>query len=63
MPLLSDDEKAVYALLSDEPKASESIAQTMSLPQGRATALLMMLQVKGLAKELPGNLYIKILKG
>ena len=63
MPLLSDDEKAVLALLSDEPKASESIAQTMSLPQGRATALLMMLQVKGLAKELPGNLYIKILKG
>jgi DNA processing protein len=56
---MSGEEEALYKLLSVEPvHLDELIDRTGLLPQ-KAMAALMYLEIKGLARQMPGKLYIR----
>ena len=55
--VLSETEKAVLRALKEQSKSADEIAQTCSLPAGKALAILMSLEIKKLIKELPGGQY------
>lgn len=58
-PNLKGDEKQVYDALAREPQhADEVIAETNLLP-GTVSASLVSLRLKGLIRQLPGNLYAR----
>lgn len=56
-PALSGDEAAVYAALTPEPILADLLTEHTGLPPQRLLAAMTMLQIKGLAKKLPGNRY------
>ncbi|MCI8590640.1 MAG: DNA-protecting protein DprA [Clostridiales bacterium] len=55
--LLSETEKAVLQALAKQPKSADEIAETCSLPAGKALSVLMSLEIKKMIKELPGGQY------
>ena len=56
---LSDEEKATYGCLGREPLHVEQIITQAKLEPGRVNASLISLRLKGLVKQLPGNLFIR----
>jgi DNA processing protein len=56
---LSDDEKAIYDCLSKEPLQIDQIIADANLPPGNINASLISLRLKGLIKQLPGNMFLR----
>ena len=56
---LTDSEKKVYDCLSKEPSHIDQIIMETDLPPGIINAGLISLRLKGLIKQLPGNLFLK----
>jgi len=56
---LSDDEKAIYNCLSKEPLQIDQIIADANLPPGSINAGLISLRLKGLIKQLPGNMFLR----
>jgi transposase-like protein len=56
---LLPDEELIHNLLSDQPTPINSLITASGLPISQAIATLMMLQLAGLAKALPGDNYTK----
>ena len=56
---LSDDEKTIYGCLNKEPLHVEQIITDTNLAAGDINAGLISLRLKGLIKQLPGNLFLR----
>ena len=56
---LSESEKKLYDYLSKEPAHIDQIIAETNLPPGSINAGLISLRLKGLIKQLPGNLFLK----
>lgn len=56
---LSDDERTVYESLDGEPKHIEEIIALTNLAAGAVNATVISLRLKGLLKQLPGNLFMR----
>lgn len=54
---LSAEERAVVALLQKEDLLFEELAQSLSLPAAQLNSLLTILELTGIIKKSPGNLY------
>lgn len=57
---MTEPERAVYNVLSDEPLHVDEVAVNSGSPQAKALQALLGLQLKGVVKELPGKKFIKI---
>lgn len=55
---LSDAEERIYGLLTSDPQSIDRVMADSGLPAGSVAAALLMLEVKGLARQLPGAAYI-----
>ena len=55
----TDDEKKVYDALGKEPLHIDQIIVDTDVPAGNVNAGLISLQLKGLIKQLPGNLFLR----
>jgi len=58
-PALNDHERAVSEQLSHEERSVDQLAAATGLAESRVTSTLIMLQLKGLARQLPGNLFVR----
>jgi DprA winged helix domain len=56
---LSSDEMEIYKLLLDQPTSADSLVNATGWPVNRVSGTLIMLQLAGLAKALPGDNYVK----
>jgi len=56
---LTDEEKNIYSGLDKEPLHIDQIIADTDLPAGTVNAGLVSLQLKGLIKQLPGNLFLR----
>lgn len=56
---LKDHEKAVHELLSKEPQHIDQIITDANLPAGVVNASLVSLRLKGIIRQLPGNLFVR----
>jgi DNA processing protein len=56
---LADDEKTIYGSLGKEPLHIEQLIEDTNLPAGSINASLISLRLKGLIKQLPGNLFVR----
>ena len=56
---LRDDERAVLEVLSAEAVSLEAIADATGQPAARIAATLIGLQLRGLARQLPGNVFVR----
>ena len=57
---LSPGEQKVWLALEVEPRHVDDIAQSADLPPGAVNGALVLLEIKGLAKRWPGNLFVKV---
>ncbi|HSW47152.1 MAG TPA: DNA-processing protein DprA [Phycisphaerae bacterium] len=57
---LRDDERAVLDVLNTEAVSIESIARATGQPAARIAATLIGLQLRGLARQLPGNIFVRV---
>ena len=55
-PQLSDEEKLVVAQLKQGRRLRDDVIAEAALPAGQVSALLTMLEIKGVVKRLPGNM-------
>ena len=55
-PQLSDEEKLVVAQLRQGRRLRDDVIAEAALPAGQVSALLTMLEIKGVVKRLPGNM-------
>jgi len=61
-PDLSVSELAVYRLLSaDEPAHIDALSEASAIPVAALAGALLNLEVRGLARQLPGKCFVKIL--
>ena len=59
---LTPSEKKLYDLLnSDEPQAIDEIVERSGLNSSEVLATLFDLEMKGIIRQLPGNLFSKVL--
>lgn len=56
---LGDDERRVLEALDQQGQSIEAVADATGLPPGRVASILVSLQLKGLARQLPGNLFVR----
>jgi len=56
---LSSDEKSVYDCLNTDPIHVEQIITELELPAGSVSAAVVSLRLKGLIKQLPGNMFVR----
>jgi len=59
-PKLEKEEKIIYEILSDEPKHIDKIAVSSTLPVSQVLSGLTRLEIRKLAKELPGKMFVKM---
>lgn len=57
--VLSEDEDRIYGFIFSHPTPLEEIIEQGRLHSGRATAILTILEVKGLIKQLEGKMFIR----
>ncbi len=57
---LSGEERTIVETLSFEPKHVDAIVGATGIPLPAVNAALMLLEMKGLVRRFPGNLYVKI---
>ncbi len=60
LPALTDDEQAILAALSLQQRHVDEIIQGCAIPSSRASAGLLMLELKGLVRRLPGNMFVRV---
>lgn len=56
---MSLEEETIYKLLSLEPVSIDELIMKAGILPQKVMAALMYLEIKGLAKQLPGKLYIR----
>jgi len=56
---LNPSEKSVYAFLHSDPVDIEQVIADSQLPAGSVNAAIVSLRLKGLIKQLPGNLFVR----
>jgi DNA processing protein len=56
---MSAEEEALYGLLSLEPVHLDDLIERTGLSPQKAMAALMYLEIKGLARQMPGKLYVR----
>ena len=54
---LTTDERAVVAYVTDEPRHMDELASRLGRPVQQVAALLVSLEIKGVVRQLPGQLY------
>lgn len=54
---LSTEEKTVAAALSEKPKYIDTLVRETNYPAGKISAIMTMLEIKGIARSYPGNSY------
>lgn len=59
-PDFSDDENKVWLALDVEPRHLDDVAEQAGLEIRIANSAIVMLEIKGAVKKLPGNLFVKI---
>jgi DNA processing protein len=59
MAKLNDDERHVFVALDRQGQSIEVIAEVTERSPSRVASLLLTLQIKGLARQLPGNMFIR----
>ncbi|HEV3048798.1 MAG TPA: DNA-processing protein DprA, partial [Longimicrobium sp.] len=59
-PTLTCEEATLFALLGPEPQPVDDLILESDLPAGAVNAALMMLEVKGVARRLPGNTFVRL---
>lgn len=59
-PELTPEEAALLALLSQDPKPVDDLILESGLPASRVSAGLLTLELKDVARRLPGNAYIRV---
>lgn len=57
---LSSDEQAVLEALSFQPRHVDELIAETQMPIARVNSALMLLEMKGLARRFPGNMYVRI---
>ena len=60
VPVLEDDEAALYSALSPEPMHIDELIVKTGLPAARVTSLLLALELRGAVRQLPGRSCIKV---
>ncbi|MBI3269539.1 MAG: DNA-protecting protein DprA [Planctomycetes bacterium] len=58
-PELDEKEEILFGLLGSEPIDIDSLTTDSSLPPSSVSATLLLLEMKGLAKQLPGKLFVR----
>ncbi|NLX12557.1 MAG: DNA-protecting protein DprA [Phycisphaerales bacterium] len=61
--VLNEDERRIIDSLDHEETAFETIAESSGLPTAKVAATLIALQLKGLVRQLPGNVFIRLNTG
>jgi DNA processing protein len=56
---LSPPEKSIYDYLHSEPAHVEQIISELELPAGSVNSAIVSLRLKGLIKQLPGNMFVR----
>jgi len=56
---LSSDEEKILGRLSKEPAQIEEIMAETGLGAGSVSAVLVGLQLKGVVRQLPGNMFVR----
>jgi DNA processing protein len=59
LPALSREEEAVFQVITDEPKHIDRIMGDCGAAAGALSGVLITLELKGLAKQLPGKYYVR----
>lgn len=59
LPALSRDEENVYQCMTSEPKHVDAIMNECRTTAGKLSGVLTTLELKGLAKQLPGKYYVR----
>jgi DNA processing protein len=59
-PTLSKDERIVYECLSAEPRHIDELTTVLRLAPAKTAGVLLQLELKGAARQLAGNLFIRI---
>ena len=57
---LAGDERSIFAALSLQQKHVDAIIHECQIPSSRASAGLLMLELKGLVRRLPGNMFMRV---
>lgn len=57
---LSQTEKPVYEQLSDEPQHIDDLVEQCRIPVSQLMAVLLNLELKGIIKQLPGKLFLRV---
>ncbi|RMD96805.1 MAG: DNA-protecting protein DprA [Deltaproteobacteria bacterium] len=58
-PELTEDEAALYPLLGETPIHIDTLSERSGLPIGRVNEILLALELKGMAAQLPGLFYVR----
>jgi DNA processing protein len=56
---LTDPEKRLVVPLSDDPMPIDELISSSGIEVGEAAGLLLMLEMRGIVKQLPGKLYVR----
>lgn len=56
---LKPEEEALYDALGRQEQSIEMLAEATGLPAARIASMLITLQLRGLARQLPGNLFVR----
>lgn len=59
LPHLTNGEKKVYNIISDTPVSSDHIIAKTGISAAEVMSLLLLMEMKGLVKQLPGHRYVK----
>jgi len=59
LPALTREEETVYRFITDEPKHIDSIMNESRSSAAKLSGVLITLELKGLAKQLPGKYYVR----
>jgi DNA processing protein len=59
LPVLTREEETVFRCITNEPKHIDSIMNECSATPGKLNGVLINLELKGLAKQLPGKYYVR----
>lgn len=59
-PPLTGEESTLFALLGPEPQPVDDLILESDLPAGAVNAALLMLEMKGVARRLPGNMFVRL---
>lgn len=59
VPGLADEDKKVYEILSTDPCQIDVICSRTSISASKVSSILMMLEIKGFVKQLPGKQFVR----